>query len=467
MSSGNRTVKYENLLKSLKKHYKPLAEPPERSVLEHLLYACCLEDARVEQADEGFAKLQQTYFDWNEVRVTTAVELAEALRSLPFPMQAASRIKQCLQSIFETRYQYDIDDMRKANLGKATAELEAWKGMSPFVVSYVSQHALGGHSIPASSLICEAMWQCDILTIAELQKKALPGIERAIPKNKGVEFAGLMHQFACDLYHHPRSATPLAVLKEMGATYKSKPKPEEDMTAGKGKSGAKGSQAPLKTTPANASDSKKGAESPVQKSGSSGVAQSKAVVGTSPAKGKEEAKVQKPGVGHKPMGADRPAGKEPLAKDQASKAQPASKSSSKAVPAKGAPAKGREATADAKSKDSKAASKPASKPAASKSVGKVQASKADKASKPGADKPKASKGKLEKGKLEKGKSEKSKSDKGKSERGKPEKGKSESGKSDKSKSIKKNSKDLGKVGKGLTKGNQGSVGSNLTKKKPR
>ncbi|MFN5102363.1 MAG: hypothetical protein ACK5GJ_06175, partial [Planctomycetota bacterium] len=163
MSSGNRTVKYENLLKSLRKHYKPLAEPPERSVLEHLLYACCLEDARIEQADEGFAKLQQTYFDWNEVRVTTVAELAEALKPLPFPLQAASRIKQCLQSIFETRYQYDIDDMKKANLGKATAELEAWKGMSPFVVSYVSQHALGGHSIPASNLICDAMWQCEIL----------------------------------------------------------------------------------------------------------------------------------------------------------------------------------------------------------------------------------------------------------------------------------------------------------------
>jgi endonuclease III len=142
MSSGNRTVKYENLLKALRKHYKPLADPPERSVLEHLLYACCLEDARVEQADEGFAKLQQTYFDWNEVRVTTVAELAEALKALPFPMQAASRIKQCLQSIFETRYQYDIDDMKKANLGKATAELEAWKGMSHFAVAYVSQHAL-------------------------------------------------------------------------------------------------------------------------------------------------------------------------------------------------------------------------------------------------------------------------------------------------------------------------------------
>lgn len=225
MSSGNRSVKYESLYKSLKKHYKPVSDPPERSVLECLLYACCLEDARLEQADEAFAKLQQTYFDWNEVRVTTVAELAEALKALPFPAQAAARIKQCLQSVFEARYQYDLDDLKKANLGKAVAEIEAWKGMTPFVVAYVSQHALGGHAIPAGQVIYEAMWQCEILTFTEIDKKSLPGIERAIPKNKGIEFAGLLHQFANDLFHHPKSAAPSTILKEMGVTLKAKPKP--------------------------------------------------------------------------------------------------------------------------------------------------------------------------------------------------------------------------------------------------
>jgi hypothetical protein len=225
MSSGNRTAKYESLYKSLKKHYKPVTDPPERSVLECMLYACCLEDARLEQADEAFAKLQQSYFDWNEVRVTTVSELAEALKALPFPAQAAVRIKQCLQSVFEARYQYDIDDLKKANLGKAVAEIEAWKGITPFVVAYVSQHSLGGHAIPAGQVIYEAMWQCEILTFGEIDKKSLPGIERAIPKNKGIEFAGLLHQFANELFHHPKATGPVSILKELGVVIKSKPKP--------------------------------------------------------------------------------------------------------------------------------------------------------------------------------------------------------------------------------------------------
>lgn len=219
---SNRAAKYEQLHKSLKKHFKPLSEPGERSVLEHLIYACCLEDARNEQADEAFAKLQQAYFDWNEVRVTTVIELGEALSSLPNASQAGHRIKRCLQSLFETRYEYNLDDMKKANLSKATDELTALKGVTPFVLNYVSQNALGGHAIPVDTLALEIMVQCEIITAAEAEKRSLPGVERAIPKNKGFEFGSLLHQFAVEFQQNPKNADVLAVFKEMGVSPKGK-----------------------------------------------------------------------------------------------------------------------------------------------------------------------------------------------------------------------------------------------------
>ena len=512
MSSGNRTVKYENLLKTLRKHYKPLADPPERSVLEHLLYACCLEDARVEQADEGFAKLQQTYFDWNEVRVTTVAELAEALKALPFPMQAASRIKQCLQSIFETRYQYDIDDMKKANLGKATAELEAWKGMSPFAVAYVSQHALGGHSIPPSSLICDAMWQCEILTLSEIPKNALPGIERAIPKTKGIEFAGLMHQFATDLYHHPKSAVPLAVLKDMGASYKSKPKPVEEPKESK----SKGSTSkPLPTKPTLAAKTPvesakepatKPTTAPVLKVAPSAVASAKSSPGqkaekvekaekaekAEPAKSLSKQEVQDTKTPSKPLSAHVSKAISKPAKASESVPDSGKSASSKSASSKSV---GDKSTSDKSANVKPASSKPvaskssgskpnAVKPSAGKpSAGKPASSKPS-ASKPPTSKPVASKpgsSKSEKGTVlgkstkpektgtDQGKSDQGKSDKGKSDKAKPDKSKLDKGKPEKSKTdpSKASKKDVKDSGKASGKGNQGSVGSSLAKKKPR
>lgn len=219
---SSRADKFEQLHKSLKKHYKYVEDTTERSVLETLLYACCLEDARPDQAEEAFAKLQQTYFDWNEVRVTTTIELSEVLIGLPNPSAAGHRIKRCLQSIFETRYQYDLDDLKKANLTKATEDMQAWPGMTPFVLNHVSQNSLGGHAIPADTAVLDALLAADILTAAEVEKKTIPGVERAIPKNKGVEFANLLHQFGVDFASNAKSAIALAVFKDLGVTPKAK-----------------------------------------------------------------------------------------------------------------------------------------------------------------------------------------------------------------------------------------------------
>src|SRR5688500_13374697 len=149
MSAPNRAAILSKVHKVLKKHYKPVA-PPERSVLEHLLYAAVLENAEFETADENFARLQESYFDWNEVRVTTITELAETLSSLSDAAAAAQRVKKTLQSVFETHYSlqthytFDLEVLKKQNLGKAVAEIEKFQGISPFGVAYVTQNALEG-----------------------------------------------------------------------------------------------------------------------------------------------------------------------------------------------------------------------------------------------------------------------------------------------------------------------------------
>jgi endonuclease III len=220
MASSNRADRFDHLYKALRKHYKPIVDPTDRRVLDCLLYACCLEDASHEAADEAFAKLQQTYFDANEIRVTTIAELSESLTSLPKAAAAAGRLKKSLQSLFEARYSFDIDDLKKANLGKAVEEVAAWEGTSKFVMGYVTQHAFGGHSIPVDNQILSVCVALELLTTTEASKGVLPGIERAIPKNKGLEFASLLHQFAVEYttdFHHP---IVNAIFKEMGVANK-------------------------------------------------------------------------------------------------------------------------------------------------------------------------------------------------------------------------------------------------------
>ena len=199
MSASKRATLIGKLNTALKKHYKPLPTQPARPLLEHVLYASLLEDTPADLADEGMAKCEQEFYDWNEVRVTTVTELAQVLSRLPEPVVAARRLKSNLQAIFEEFYTFDLDHLKKENLGKAVNKFEKMPGMTPFVLSYTVQHGLGGHSIPVDYSAMVIMLCTEVASQQEAMSGKVPGLERAIPKSKGIEFSGLLHQAAVAL----------------------------------------------------------------------------------------------------------------------------------------------------------------------------------------------------------------------------------------------------------------------------
>jgi endonuclease-3 len=215
MSTPNRSALINAAYKVLREHYQPCQPPADRTLFEHLMYACCLEDARPEAADEAYARLQQTFFDWNEVRVTTVTELAETLAALPNATAAAKRLRPALQHIFETHYSFDLEYLKKQNLGKSVKDIEVIRGVTPFVTDYVTQHGLGGHAIPLSKSIIDVLTVVGVITEVEAKRNRIPGLERAIPKAKGIEFASLLHQLAAEFQLSPHSTKLRALLVQI------------------------------------------------------------------------------------------------------------------------------------------------------------------------------------------------------------------------------------------------------------
>jgi endonuclease-3 len=205
MTSASRSAIFAKIHKVLKKHYKPFAPPAERTVLEHLLFACVLEDARYEPAEEAFAALKHTFFDWNEVRVTSISELSEVMAALPDPRAAANRVKRVLHAVFEELYCFDLEEKRKKALGPNVKWLEKMDGTSRFVVSYVVQAALDGHSIPVDAGTMAVFRVLNLATEKEAVAGEVPGLDRAIAKSKGPEFGSLIHQLGADYSANPFS----------------------------------------------------------------------------------------------------------------------------------------------------------------------------------------------------------------------------------------------------------------------
>ncbi|MGA2797227.1 MAG: hypothetical protein ABSE63_06610 [Thermoguttaceae bacterium] len=215
MTAVSRTAQFAKVYKILKKHYKPATANTGRTVAEHLIFACCLEDARYEAAEEAFAALVHTFFDWNEVRVTSISELSEVMACLPDPRLAANRIKRVLHAIFEAQFNFDLEDKRKKNLGPTIKWLEGLDGTSRFSVAYVVQAALNGHSIPIDSGTMNVLRLLDLVTDKDAAAGEVPGLERAIAKSKGLEFGSLLHQFGADFSTNPYSPTTRGILLEI------------------------------------------------------------------------------------------------------------------------------------------------------------------------------------------------------------------------------------------------------------
>ncbi len=309
MAVPNRASLIAKSFKVLKKHYQPVP-PTERSVLEHMVYAACLEDSHFAAADLAFQRLMQLSIDWNEIRVTSVSELAEALTGLADPRRAAAAVRSLLQSIFESHYSFDLEPLKKQNLGKTVKELAGYDGVSPFVVGYVVQHALGGHSIPLDGGAVSTMYIVGIIDEKERDKKVAPGLERAVPKSKGVEYSALLHQLSAELVASPFAPHVRAILLEMNPEATDR-LPKRVVKARK-KPAAK-TQAPTsKATEAKAGAKKSPhAKTPAKKTSPKKTSPKKAVADKTTKAGKQPAKASKKSTTPKKKSRSRPTRRKP------------------------------------------------------------------------------------------------------------------------------------------------------------
>jgi endonuclease III len=212
MAATNRTDKVKLLVKTLQKRYKHIPKPAERKLLECLMFAACLENAAFEAAESAYSVLEHHYIDWNELRVSTPQEIADTLPMLPQPLEAGERIKKTLQWVFEITYMFDLEDYRKKTIGQTVEYLDSIPSCTPFMTNYLVQIGLGGHQIPVDESALRILRRLDLTKINN-GREEVPGLERLVTKNKGIEFATMMHLFGMEFFSKQDDVELLTLLK--------------------------------------------------------------------------------------------------------------------------------------------------------------------------------------------------------------------------------------------------------------
>lgn len=186
-----------------------VAEPAHLPVLEQFLYAICREGVTREQADKAFRNLQEQFFDWNEIRVSSVHELADAFSGLPDGETRAQRIIDLLQEVFETTFSFDLESLHKKGLKQAAKQLTRYQAANDYAAAWVIQQSLGGHAIPLDSPSLRVLRRLGLLEDEGVDLETLRGcIEHQIPKARGQQFVDLISALADDICLEDAPACP-------------------------------------------------------------------------------------------------------------------------------------------------------------------------------------------------------------------------------------------------------------------
>jgi endonuclease-3 len=195
---SDRLAVAHKVLGILRKKYGHALPKQALPVLETLLFAACLENVSQELADTAFARLQGSFHDLNEIRVSSISEIEHVLGDLPQPEWRALRIREVLQFTFENYYSFDLDQVRRKTLDLAEKQLAQIRYLTPFIRAYTLQHCLGAHVVPVDELSRTVLAWLGLVPRDSSAEAAGEEMKAALRKNESVLFCHLIRALASD-----------------------------------------------------------------------------------------------------------------------------------------------------------------------------------------------------------------------------------------------------------------------------
>lgn len=216
-TTNNKQRVLNQLFSTLGKGSK--AAPETRPVLEQFIFGICREGVTSDLAEQAFRNLQERFFDWNEVRVSSTRELAEVIDFLPDAEQRAQRVVDFLQEVFETTFSFDMEWLHKKGLKQAAKQLSRYQGGTDYVIASVTQGSLGGHAIPVDAPTFRTLQRMGIIDQDQEDGEALrASLEHLIPKARGPQFSEIVSILADEHCHESEPECPNCPMSKLCPT---------------------------------------------------------------------------------------------------------------------------------------------------------------------------------------------------------------------------------------------------------
>ena len=156
------------------------ADPLTRLIRAFLEYDC--DEARASAAER---KIQENMVDFNELRVTPAIELAALLGArYPFAESRCSALHRTLQSVFDREHHMRLDSLKEMKKNDIRTYLQSLAGINSYVEAAVSVDCFGICAAPLDTKLLLWLVSKDALPEGIDLKTAQHSIARTLKANE-------------------------------------------------------------------------------------------------------------------------------------------------------------------------------------------------------------------------------------------------------------------------------------------
>jgi endonuclease III len=163
---------------------------------EQLIISILSVSSTEERGRAAFRKLCDNMLDFNEIRVSTPGEVAGLIKdAIPGGLERARVLVMALNAIFQVENQVNLEPLRSMGRRDARRYLEELNGVEPYTVASVLLRSLGGHAIPVSNRLLDALRENDLVDPQASVTEVQSFLERHVNATDAHRFCAAMDVF--------------------------------------------------------------------------------------------------------------------------------------------------------------------------------------------------------------------------------------------------------------------------------
>lgn len=199
MSASDQAAAFQQVIDYLASAYEPAVTPTDFEPVRQLVYSFLLWECTTSRADNAFKRIEETYVDMNDLRVSRTEEVMAVLgKTYPNADERVARVKATLRDIYLREHAVSLASVAGGGKREARKYIDSLEGIHPFVAARVYLLSMESHALPMEDRLLTKLINAQVVEPETPLDKAAGSLERQVKATDGLSTYLLLQAWSED-----------------------------------------------------------------------------------------------------------------------------------------------------------------------------------------------------------------------------------------------------------------------------